>query len=188
MQAPEELVATHYLPDGSFQAVEAKLLEPEIHAMDTAFDLADQALQSGNPPVGAVLLDRERSLLWAASTADKTDNHIVIGHAEVRAYHLAQPTVGDRLEDCTLVTTCQPCSSCTPPYAEGKIGRIIYAASRTAVWETTNYRLMRSRRINMHELLADGATDTVVIGGYRQTTALAKFVRWTELHPELTTK
>jgi tRNA(adenine34) deaminase len=175
MSSLEGLQATHYLPDGGFHTVEPDISDLERHAMDMSMDLAEQALRGGNPPVGAVLIDRASEQLWGASTSDKTDKHIM-AHAEMRAYDQAQPTVGDELADCVLVTTSQPCTSCTPPYVEGKIGKIIYAASRGDVWPITG--IMRPRSINMHELLVDGRTDTVVIGGYRADEAIAKFAVW----------
>lgn len=174
----DEVTSLHYLPDGSFEAVEAELSELEINAMSMALSYADEALAAGDPPVGAVLLDRRNGLEWGACTSDKSARDIM-GHAEVRAYNLAQPTVGDELQECTLVTTSQPCTSCTPPFVEGKIGKIIYAASRADVWPITG--IMRPRTINMHELLVDGATDTTVIGGYRRDEAIGKFTLWAEL-------
>ncbi|HEX5744495.1 MAG TPA: deaminase [Candidatus Saccharimonadales bacterium] len=182
MGSIEGVTATHYTPDGSFRVVEADLSELEMHAMDMSMDLAEQALRGGNPPVGAVLIDLGSEQVWGASTSDKTERHIM-AHAEMRAYDQAQPTVGDELEDCVLVTTSQPCTSCTPPYVEGKIGRIIYAAARSEVWPVTG--IMRPRNINMHELLVDGKTDTTVIGGYRAEEALAKFALWGQQYAEV---
>lgn len=178
MSLPEGLPAIHYLPDGSFEEETVHLSELEVQAMDMSLELANRALESGNPPVGAVLLDRKNEQLWGGSTSDKSERHI-LAHAEIRAYDLAQPTVGDELQDCSLVTTSQPCTTCTPPYVEGKIGRIIYAAPRSDVWQITG--IMRPRSVNMHELLVDGETDTVVVGNYRAPEAMAKFVMWAEM-------
>lgn len=180
MSSLEGVTSVHYLPNGSFYSIEAELSDLEISAMYTALAYADEALSDGNPPVGAVLLDRANDREWGASTADKTNKHLVLGHAEVRAYDLAQPKVGDQLEDCTLVTTSQLCTSCAPHFAEGKIGKVVYAASRREIWEATGKTLMRQRRVNMHEALSDGATNTVVVGGYKRAEALAKFMVWAE--------
>jgi tRNA(Arg) A34 adenosine deaminase TadA len=174
----EEFAAVQYHADGSFEVTATHLSNAELQAMDTALRRADDALASGNPPVGAVLLDRERGLGWEAATSDKTEGHLTTGHAEIVAYNMAQPTVKDELGECTLVTTCQLCSSCAPHFAEGKIGRIVYAASRREVWQATGGQRMRQRYLNMHHALNDGETETTVVGGVQRTEALGKFTFW----------
>lgn len=171
-----ELSANLYLPDGSVTPVEAEISDLEKKAMEMCLELGETALQEGNPPIGAVLLDRKHNLVHGSGmTVDKTVPTI-LGHAELRAYMNAEQTVGDNLRECTLVTTAQPCNTCTSPYAEGKIGKIIYAAPRSTIFEVSG--LMRPRKINMHDLLADGATETVVIEGFSANQALKKFVKW----------
>ncbi|HSX17620.1 MAG TPA: deaminase [Patescibacteria group bacterium] len=171
--------ATLYLPDRQVLPVEAELTEAEEEAMALCLAMGRSALTRGNPPVGAVLLDNERGLSWGAMTIDKTTPHI-LGHGEVRAYGQAHEVVGDQLQNCTLVTTAQPCNTCTCPYAEGQIGRIVFAAPRSAIYAVSG--LMRPREINMPDLLRDGNTTTVVMQGHRARDALASFATWGELH------
>lgn len=171
-----ELRTTHYYRDLSYvhsqTAGEPYITELENTAMDMAMKLGEEALADGNPPVGAVLIDNKAGQTWGAKTVDKTTPRL-LAHAEIRAYEAAQPTVGDDLTGCTLVTTAQPCNTCTSPYAEGKIGKIIYAAPRWAIYQVSG--IMRRRSINMHELLIDGDTETVVVEGYRAEQALGTF-------------
>ena len=176
-----ELRSTHYRRDGSFVSVEAEITEIEQRAMDMCFELGEEALKDANPPVGAVLIDHERGLVHGARTVDKTEPNI-LGHAEIRAYSVLQPDIGKHLRGCTLVTTAQLCNTCTAPYAEGKIGRIVYAAPRWAVFKVCG--LMRPRQINMHDLLVDGDTDTVVTEGYGADRALASFAIWGALREQ----
>src|SRR5579862_1214981 len=103
-----ELTTKHYFPDGHFETIETDLSEIERHVLDVCFDYGDEALAKGNPPVGAVIIDHEHDLLWGAGTDDKTVKHI-LGHAEIRAYDLAQPILGNELHNSTLITTAQPC-------------------------------------------------------------------------------
>ena len=175
-----ELKTTHYYRDGSFvhSYGEPYLTELERHAMDMALDLGDQALQDGNPPIGAVLIHEGLGQTWGAKTVDKTDPRL-LGHAEVLAYNNAEAVLGDDLSDCTLVTTAQPCNTCTSPYAEGKIGKVVYAAPRWAIFEVAG--IMRRRSINMHELMLDGDTESVVVEGYEAEKALGKFALWSLL-------
>lgn len=167
--------AAVYLPDRTVQPGSAEITDSEREALALCLALGVAALKRGNPPVGAVLLDNARGLSWGAMTVDKTTPH-VLGHAEVRAYDQAQPTVGDRLQECTLVTTAQPCNTCTCPYAEGKIGRIVYAAPRSAIYAVSG--LMRPREINMPDLLRDGATTTLAVEGHEAQHALTGFATW----------
>lgn len=173
-----EQVAVHFDRDRQIRLVDAEPTDEETTAMSLCLELADQALRAGNPPVGAILLDNKSGLLWGAQTIDKTQPHL-IGHAETRAYLQAQPTVGDDLSEATLVTTAQPCNTCTTPYAEGKIGRIIYAMPRPVIFAVCG--IMRPREINMPDLLRDGDTETTVIAGHQSQEALALFGRYAML-------
>lgn len=147
--------------------------------MAVVFDLAEEALQNGNPPIGAVYYDRATGDRWGARTTDKTTRKIN-GHAEINVYDLAHLTVGDDLSSGILLSTARLCSSCTPPYAEGNIGRIITAAPRRLVFPLTG--LMRARKINMHELLEDGATDTVSVKNYELDRALELFALYAQMN------
>ena len=181
-----EVKSTLYLPDKSFHRVETEISDLENHAMDICFDYAQEALEDGNPPIGAVLLyhnpETRDSMHWAAKTQDKTTDH-VFDHAETIAYFMAQPVVKNRLENCTLVTTAEPCGSiCAGPYAAAKIGKILFAASRSLIYENTG--LMRPREFNLHEILRIGNTNTVVTEGFRAHEALIKFFDWKRLRDE----
>lgn len=166
------LQTLHYTHNERPVEVPTEISEMEKHAMALGFDFAEEALREGNPPVGAVLIDHESGQLWGAKTDDNTSGDI-LGHAELRAYGLAKDTVGRELENCTLVTTAQPCNTCTSPYAEGKIGKIIYAAPRKKIFEVSG--IMRARKINMGDLLEDGQTDTFVTEGYEADRSLDLF-------------
>ena len=175
-----EIRTTHYYRDGEFvfgHASEAYVTEMEQRAMDICFTLGEQALQDGNPPIGAVLINNETGQFWGAKTIDKTTPKL-LGHAEVLAYEMAHSNndVSDDLRNCTLVSTAQPCNTCISPYAEGKIGKVVYAAPRWAIFQLAG--IMRKRTINMHELLLDGDTETLVIEGYQAEKCLGNFALW----------
>lgn len=133
---------------------------------------AEEALYAGDRPVGAALINHKTGDIFRAKTSDLTDPHI-LGHAEILVYNRVAKMVGADLSKMTLVTTAQPCSTCTPPYAEGKIGNIVYATPRRLVWALIN--TMRHRKINLPELIADGKTNTIVTEGYEAAEALELF-------------
>src|ERR1019366_8271812 len=115
-----------------FSIVEEHLSVTEKAALERCIVLGNEAVLEGNPPIGAVWIDNKRGLVWEAKTTDKT-NPRLHGHAEILGYRLAEDIVKDELASCTLVTSAEPCVTCTSTLAEGKIGRIIYAAPRWAV-------------------------------------------------------
>jgi len=170
--------AVHFERDGRIRIIEAEPTELENAAMDLCHQLADEALEAGNPPVGAVLVNNRSGEVWGARTNDKTERNL-FGHGEILAYMIAQPSIGNDLSDMTLVTSAQPCNTCTPPLAEGGIRRIVYAAPRPLVFAVCG--IMRNREINMADLLQDGKTNTEVIAGYRAGEALSRFVLYGEL-------
>ena len=171
--------AVHFYPDGQVAPVAPELTAMEQEAMRTCLALGEVAMDGGNPPIGAVLLAESLNASWSAKTTDY-DTPRLLGHAEVLAYldTGAIDVVGDDLSDCTLITTAQPCTTCTPPYAEGGIGKIVFAASREQVFATAN--LMRPRQVNMAELLRDGQTDTTVVRGFMAEEALSLFALWSQ--------
>lgn len=164
------------LPDGSvhsaYEPLPTEVSPLEEEAMGRCLVLGERALALGNPPVGAVLLDHESGERWEGITVDKSTRHLH-GHAEIQAYDKAQPTVGNDLSNCTLVTTSVLCDTCATPYAEGKIGRIVCGVTRAAVWKVAG--IMRPRRINMHELLLDGDINTTVTIGFMAEDILRNF-------------
>ncbi len=179
MVLPElPLQATQYRPDRSFDPTDVDITEMDHHLIDSCFDLAEIALMDGNPPVGAYIYSSRLGKSWGAKTVDKTVRRLM-GHGELRAYDGVADLLGDDLSDCTLYTTAEPCVTCTAPYAEGKIGRIIFSAPRSDIYAVSG--LMRPRKINMHEILVDGHTDTIVTSGLGSERALGLFATWGEL-------
>src|SRR5487761_1389966 len=179
MSFPEvELKSTQYHRDGSFETTEVALTEIETRAMDMVIALGEEALHDGNPPIGAVIIDYDSGQMVGGKTIDKTTPRL-LAHAEIRAYNLAQNKLGDDLKNAVLLSSAQPCTTCTPPYAEGKIGKIIFGAPRWAIFEVAG--IMRPRRINLHELLTDGDTETTVTEGYRAEEILGMFSLWASL-------
>lgn len=179
-----ELEAHRYLPDGRTERIEPFVTELEDHAMSMCLDLGDKALANGNPPIGAVLLNNETGDVWGATTTDKSHPRL-LAHAEIWVYGMAYEQdgkIGDDLQDYTLVTGAQPCNTCTTPYAEGNIGKIVFAAPRVAVRQIAG--IMRDRKINMHELLLDGNTNTEVVSGFRAAESLAKFALYAEMRDQ----
>lgn len=95
--------------------------------MRAALDAARDAAAAGEVPVGAVVM-RRGELLAVAGNAPRTSNDPT-AHAEIRAIRMAAEAIGsDRLEDCDLWVTLEPCAMCAGAIAHARIARLYYGA------------------------------------------------------------
>jgi tRNA(adenine34) deaminase len=95
--------------------------------MRVALELAAEAEEAGEVPVGAVVVRNGviigRGYNCPISAADPT------AHAEVMALRNAAINVGNyRLADCTLYVTLEPCTMCVGAIFHARIGRLVYGA------------------------------------------------------------
>jgi tRNA(adenine34) deaminase len=95
--------------------------------MRAALDAARAAADAGEVPVGAVLMRGGEAIAVAAnaprSLADPT------AHAEMLAIREGARLLGrERLEDCDLWVTLEPCAMCAGAIAHARIARLYYAA------------------------------------------------------------
>ena len=96
--------------------------------MRAALDAAAQAGQAGEVPVGAVVI-RDGVILATGANAPRR-LHDPTAHAEIQAIRAAAAKLGrDRLEDCDLWVTLEPCAMCAGAIAHARIARLYYAAS-----------------------------------------------------------
>jgi tRNA(Arg) A34 adenosine deaminase TadA len=103
-------------------------MSPITAPMRVALDAAREAAAEGEVPVGAVVVCDGRIVAVAANAprrlADPT------AHAEIRAIRAAAEALGrDRLEDCDLWVTLEPCAMCAGAIAHARIARLYYGAS-----------------------------------------------------------
>ncbi|RXZ32270.1 nucleoside deaminase [Sphingomonas desiccabilis] len=96
--------------------------------MRLALDAARAAADAGEVPVGAALLQHGR-VLAVAGNAPRTLSDPT-AHAEMRVIRAAAAALGrERLEDCDLWVTLEPCAMCAGAIAHARIARVYYAAS-----------------------------------------------------------
>lgn len=103
-------------------------MPPITAPMRVALDAARDAAAIGEVPVGAVVMRGGEIVAVAANAprrlADPT------AHAEIRAIRAAAEALGrDRLEDCDLWVTLEPCAMCAGAIAHARIARLYYGAS-----------------------------------------------------------
>jgi len=96
--------------------------------MRAALDAAAQAGLAGEVPVGAVVVHGGQIIATGANAPRRL--HDPTAHAEIQAIRAAALVLGrDRLEDCDLWVTLEPCAMCAGAIAHARIARLYYAAS-----------------------------------------------------------
>ena len=95
--------------------------------MRRALDAAREAATHGEVPVGAVIM-RNGEIIATAANATRTANDPT-AHAEIVAIRVACAALGtDRLADCDLWVTLEPCAMCAGAIVHARIARLYYAA------------------------------------------------------------
>ncbi|WEK44972.1 MAG: nucleoside deaminase [Candidatus Sphingomonas colombiensis] len=96
--------------------------------MRAALDAAAAAASTGEVPVGAVVI-RDGVVIATAANAPRR-LHDPTAHAEMLAIRAAAQLLGrDRLEDCDLWVTLEPCAMCAGAIAHARIARLYYGAA-----------------------------------------------------------
>lgn len=96
--------------------------------MREALDLAMVAATSGEVPVGALVV-KDGAIIATGINAMRGD-HDPTAHAEMVAIRRAAEILGNqRLDDCDLWVTLEPCAMCAGAIAHARIARLYYAAA-----------------------------------------------------------
>ncbi|MFM2099825.1 MAG: hypothetical protein RLZZ366_1364 [Pseudomonadota bacterium] len=96
--------------------------------MRLALDLAAKAAIAGEVPVGAVVT-RNGNVVATASNAMRGGSDPT-AHAEIVAIRAAAAILGNqRLTDCDLWVTLEPCAMCAGAISHARIGKLYYGAS-----------------------------------------------------------
>lgn len=95
--------------------------------MRIALDEAVRAMETGDVPVGAVVVKGDDIIARACNqkeaTGDPTD------HAEMIALREAvRHLKAWRLTDCTMYVTLEPCAMCAGAMIQARLGRLVYGA------------------------------------------------------------
>ncbi len=101
---------------------------PLPEPMRLALDLARAAALAGEVPIGAVVT-RGGQVIATGENRNRRD-HDPTAHAEIVAIRSAAASLGaERLTDCDLWVTLEPCAMCAGAIAHARIARLYYAAS-----------------------------------------------------------
>jgi tRNA(adenine34) deaminase len=96
--------------------------------MDLALKAAEMAGKSGEVPIGCVVV-REGAVIASAANRTLTDRDPT-AHAEMLAIRDAARKIGsERLVDCDLYVTLEPCTMCAAAISFARIRRLYYGAA-----------------------------------------------------------
>jgi len=116
--------------------------------MRAALAEAEAALDTGDVPVGAVVVDGSGTVVGRGRNRREADGN-PLAHAEILALREAGAARGDwNLEDCTLVVTLEPCVMCAGAVLQSRVGRLVYGAwDEKAGAVGSVYDVIRDRRL-----------------------------------------
>ena len=96
--------------------------------MEIAFSEAEKAAAAGEVPVGAVIVSADGEIIAAAGNRPKAVNDPT-AHAELLAIREACAKLGsERLIDCDLYVTLEPCAMCAAAISFARIRRLYFGA------------------------------------------------------------
>jgi len=117
--------------------------------MHVALTAAHRAIEIGEVPIGACIVDEDGELRGAASNRTIIDSDPT-AHAEIRVIRrLAELTGNYRLTGATVYSTIEPCVMCAGALVNARIKRLVFGAhdERFGAVETL-FRLCDSERLN----------------------------------------
>ena len=96
--------------------------------MKLALQEAQRAAESGEVPIGAVIVSGDQLLARCHNSTELLND--VTAHAEILAITAASQYLGSKyLMDCTIYVSLEPCIMCAGALRWSQIGRVVYATA-----------------------------------------------------------
>lgn len=104
-------------------------MNEHINYMHRVIELAEQALQKGNKPFGALLVSEGKIILEAENTTQSENDST--RHAELTLVSCASRQLPEEvLHKATLYTSTEPCAMCAGAIYWAGITKVVYACSQ----------------------------------------------------------
>lgn len=132
------------------------ILNTDQTYMQLALNLAQEAAQSGEVPVGAIVV--KDGLIIGRGRNSPIGTHDPTAHAEIRAMREAAEYLENyRLVDCTLYVTLEPCAMCAGAIQHARIARLVFGASDPKTGACGSViNLMNETKLNHHTEVTSG--------------------------------
>lgn len=96
--------------------------------MRAALAVAQEALRTGDVPVGAIVLNKNNEVISQGRNKREALGDPT-AHAEIVAIRAAAESLGTwRLDGCILVVTLEPCAMCAGAIAQSRISTLVFGA------------------------------------------------------------
>ena len=96
--------------------------------MRDAITVARQAFDTGDVPVGAIIVNADGVVIGKGFNEREASNDPT-AHAEIVAIRNASSRLQkSRLDGCTLIVTLEPCAMCAGAIAQSRISHLVYGA------------------------------------------------------------
>jgi tRNA(Arg) A34 adenosine deaminase TadA len=145
----------------------------DFEGMDKALHEARAAVAAGEPPFGAVIVDREGKVVSATRDRIREFNDLT-RHAEIEAVRQACAAAGPDLSGFTLYTTCEPCPMCFTAAWLARVSRIVWGSTMSEVAAVMG-PLQRELSVPAEKMNELGGNQVAVLGGVRADECLALF-------------
>lgn len=124
--------------------------------MRTALEFARQAAETGEVPVGAVVVKDDQII--GRGYNQPITRHDPSAHAEVMALRDAAQRLGNyRLTNCYLYVTLEPCCMCVGAIMHARIAQVFYGASDPKTGACGSVvNLFAEQRLNHHASVSGG--------------------------------
>ena len=124
--------------------------------MQLALELATQAVESEDVPVGAVVVMENRIVGTGVNRC--VIDHDPSAHAEVLALKEAALSMKSfRLDGASLYVTLEPCLMCCGALLQARIGRLIFAARQPRTGAVvSNHDALRVSAVDHHVAISEG--------------------------------
>lgn len=116
--------------------------------MERALELASFGAQSGEIPVGAIVVFEDRIIAEAHNEKETRTNALL--HAEMLALERASAALGRwRLKGCTLFVTLEPCVMCAGAVVQTRVDRIVFGCTDPKAGGVVSlYQILGDLRLN----------------------------------------
>ena len=131
-------------------------MDSDLFWMGQALELAKQAAEKGEVPVGAILVSNDVRIAGAFNLRERSGSPIA--HAEMLVIQAASEKIGNwRFTDTTLYVTLEPCPMCAGAIVLARIPKVVYGTTDPKSGAAgTLYNILQDERLNHRVELVSG--------------------------------
>lgn len=124
--------------------------------MRRALTLARAAMETGDVPVGAVVVDENGAVIGEGRNR-REERRIAVHHAEIEAIEAACAARGSwRLDGCALYVTLEPCPMCAGAVLNARIPTLVYGAKEPVTGSCGSVLNLFEERYGFHPAIYGG--------------------------------